>query len=75
MSDKYDQLQERYHDFTKALEDYVVSSIPLLKAAEVLAKYICVADSIYTNHEEVWEMESEDDKQKYIQRAIDELKK
>jgi hypothetical protein len=71
MSDKYDQLQERYHEFTKALEDYVVSSIPLLHAAEVLAK----AYGDKPDWGEPWEMQTEKEKQQYIQRAIEELKK
>jgi hypothetical protein len=74
MSDKYDQLQERYHDFTKALEDYVVSSIPLLKAAEVLAR-IFYNFGNPGNQVTPWDLIEDEQKQYYIQRAIEELKK
>jgi hypothetical protein len=52
-----------------------VEMIPLDDAVEVLAKWICVADSMYTDREAMWEMETDEEKQQYRDAARKELGK
>lgn len=77
-NDKYLKVQKCYHELTKALEDYVLSTVPLDHAAEVLARE-------YRRHrDEVRGIQTgllsssacdEDQNNKDFNRAIEELKK